>query len=115
MAIAAIKAARPKPQSAPVALTVTKAVECALAVLLMALLWSWHAAAAPIAVRFTEGLTHGFLMLRTIDGGLIASGDLLQVVRGTKVESRMVFHFKDGSLFDERVVFTQQRVFAMES
>ena len=27
----------------------------------------------------------------------------------------MLFHFKDGSLFDETVVFTQQRVFAMQS
>lgn len=73
------------------------------------------AAAAPVAVRFPEGVTHGFLLLRTVDGGLIASGDLLQVARGGKVESRMVFDFKDGSLFDETVVFTQQRVFAMQS
>jgi len=66
-------------------------------------------------VRFTEGVTRGFLVLRTLDGGLIAAGDLLQVARGGKVESRMLFHFKDGSLFDETVVFTQQRVFAMHS
>ena len=66
-------------------------------------------------VRFLEGLTHGFLVLRTLNGVLIASGDLLQVSRGGKVESRMVFHFKDGSLFDETVVFTQQRVFTMQS
>ena len=72
-------------------------------------------AAAPIAVRFAEGVSHGFLLLRTADGGLIASGDLLQVSRGAKVESRMVFRFKDGSLLDETVVFTQQRVFAMQS
>jgi len=84
-------------------------------VLVMALLWPWPVAAAPVAVRFAEGVTHGFLLLRTVDGDLIASGDLLQVGRGGKVESRMVFHFKDGSLFDETVVFTQRRVFAMES
>ena len=71
--------------------------------------------AAPVPVRFVEGATHGFLVLRTLKGGLIASGDLLQVDRGGKVESRMVFHFKDGSVFDETVVFTQQRVFAMQS
>lgn len=86
-----------------------------LLVLVMALLWPWPVAAAPVAVRFAEGLTHGFLLLRTVDGRLIASGDLLQVARGGKVESRMVFRFKDGSLFDETVVFTQQRVFAMQS
>jgi hypothetical protein len=83
--------------------------------LLLALLGPWPLAAAPVAVRFAEGVTHGFLLLSTIDGAVIASGDLLQVGRGAKVESRMVFHFKDGSLFDETVVFTQQRVFAMQS
>jgi hypothetical protein len=71
--------------------------------------------AAPVAVRFAEGATHGFLLLRTADGTLIASGDLLQVARGAKVESRMVFRFKDGSLLDETVVFTQQRDFVMQS
>lgn len=86
-----------------------------LLVLVMALLWPWPVAAAPVAVRFAEGVTHGFLLLRTVDGALIASGDLLQVGRGGKVESRMVFRFKDGSLFDETVVFTQRRVFAMQS
>ena len=96
-------------------LLVTKAVRCGLLALAMALLWPWPVAAAPVAVRFAEGVTHGFLLLRTVDGGLIASGDLLQIARGGKVESRMVFRFKDGSLFDETVVFTQQRVFAMQS
>lgn len=95
-------------------MSVTKA-KMALLVLATALLWPWPLAAAPVAVRFTEGVTRGFLVLRTVDGGLIASGDLLQVARGGKVESRMLFHFKDGSLFDETVVFTQQRVFAMQS
>ncbi len=52
---------------------------------------------------------------RTVNGVLIASGDLLQVRRGREVESRMLFHFKDGSLFDETVVFTQQRVFTLQS
>jgi hypothetical protein len=93
----------------------TKAMTRGLLVLVMALLWPWPVAAAPVAVRFAEGLTHGFLLLRTVDGRLIASGDLLQVARGGKVESRMVFRFKDGSLFDETVVFTQRRVFAMQS
>jgi len=86
-----------------------------LLALVLALLGSWPVAAAPVAVRFAEGVTHGFLLLRTVDGSLIASGDLLQIVLGGKVESRMVFHFKDESLFDEKVVFTQRRVFAMES
>ncbi len=81
----------------------------------MVLLAPCPLAAAPVAVRFAEGATHGFLLLRTVDGVLIATGDLLQVNRGGEVESRMVFRFKDGSTFDETVLFTQQRVFAMQS
>ena|SRR3989442_1763347 len=74
------------------------------------------AAAAPVSVSFVEGITHGFLLLRTVDGVLIAQGDLLQVGRSSgEVESRMVFRFKDGSMFDETVVFTQRRVFTMQN
>lgn len=79
------------------------------------LLWPRPLAADTIPVRFSEGLTHGFLVLRTSDGIFIASGDLLQVGRDGQVESRMVFRFKDGSVFDETVVFTQQGVFTMQS
>lgn len=71
-----------------------------LPVLMAGLLWLHAAAAAPVAVRFPEGLTHGFLVLRTLDGALIASGDLLQSMRGAEVESRMVFRFKDGLLLE---------------
>jgi hypothetical protein len=92
-----------------------KAVMRWLLALAMVLLSPWPLAVAPVAVRFAEGPTHGFLLLRTVDGTIVASGDLMQVGRGGKVESRRVFRFKDGSLFDETVVFTQQRVFAMES
>lgn len=79
------------------------------------LLWPHQLAAAPIPVRFSEGIAHGFLVLSTLDGVFIASGDLLQVDLDGKVESRMVFRFKDGSVFDERVEFTQKSVFAMQS
>lgn len=92
-----------------------RAVTLSVLLFVAALQWPCPLAAAPVPVRFVEGLTHGFLVLRTLNGVLIASGDLLQVSRGGEVESRMVFHFKDGSLFDETVVFTQQRVFTQKS
>ncbi|HEY2975914.1 MAG TPA: hypothetical protein VGJ48_25595 [Pyrinomonadaceae bacterium] len=79
------------------------------------LLWLGPAPAAPVSVRFVEGATHGFLVLRTVNGVLVASGELLQVGRGGQVESRMVFRFKDGSVFDETVVFTQQGVFTLQN
>jgi len=87
----------------------------ALLVFLAGMAWVSFAAAGPVAARFPEGIAHGFLVLRTTDGALIASGDLLQFVRRGAVESRMVFRFKDGSILDETVVFTQKRVFAMQS
>jgi hypothetical protein len=93
----------------------TRTATLCLLILVTVLLWLRQASAAPVAVRFVEGATHGFLVLRNINGGLLASGDLLQRQRGRQVESRMVFRFKDGSLYDETVVFTQERVFTMQS
>src|SRR5579862_2849415 len=63
----------------------------------------------PVKVRHAEGLVHGFLALRTLDGTTIADGDLLQSARGTLVTSRLVFHFKDGSLHDETTVYSQRQ------
>jgi hypothetical protein len=91
-----------------------RAMLCFLA-LATVILPSHPAAAAPVGVRFVEGSLHGFIVLRTVDGVLIASGDLLQTRRGGEVESRMLFRFKDGSVFDETVVFTQERVFTLQS
>src|SRR5207244_1055776 len=82
---------------------------------LAAALCAQPVAADPVAVRFTEGVAHGFLALRTPEGGFVASGDLLQVVRRGAVESRMLFRFKDGSMLDETVVFSQERVFTLLS
>jgi len=69
----------------------------------------------PMAVRFTEGLTHGFLALTTLDGRRIAYGDLIQTARGFRVTSRLVFHFADGSLYDDTTVFTQRQRFRLIS
>jgi hypothetical protein len=92
----------------------TRAATFGLLVLVMALVWPRPLASAPVPVRFVQGSMHGFLVLHTANGPLLASGDLLQVGRGGEIESRMVFRFKDGSVFDERVMFTQQRVFTMQ-
>jgi hypothetical protein len=69
----------------------------------------------PVPVRFAEGIVHGFLSLRTADGALVANGDLIQVARGDRVTSRLVFHFKDGSLRDETSVFSQRQSFRLIS
>lgn len=71
--------------------------------------------AADVPVRFIEGSLHGFIVLRTVEGAQLAQGDLYQLARSGEVEGHMVFHFDDGSLFEEIVVFTQERVFTMKS
>jgi hypothetical protein len=52
--------------------------------------------AAPLAVRHREGLVHGFLVLRTLDGDSLADGDLIQVAHGDRVTSRLVFRLRTG-------------------
>src|ERR1700737_4586113 len=69
--------------------------------------------ANPVAVRYAEGVVRGFLALRTLDGTLLANGDLIQVARGDRVTVRLVFRFKDGSVHDEAAVFSQRRNFRL--
>jgi hypothetical protein len=73
-------------------------------------------AAEPILVKYAEGVTRGFPVLRSLSGERLAQGELVQIPRGGDVvESRLTFHFKDGSLYDERVVFSQRDVFTLLS
>ncbi len=71
--------------------------------------------AESIPVRYPEGTIHGFLALRTLDGKLLAGGDLTEVHRGNQMVSRLVFRFKDGSVDDERTVFSQRGTFRLIS
>ena len=71
--------------------------------------------AEPVPVQHLEGLTHGFLSLRSPEGRLLASGDLIQNMRNDRVTSRLVFHFKDGSLSDETTVFSERGQFLLLS
>lgn len=71
------------------------------------------AQAGPVAVRHLEGPAYGILVLTSTAGRLLAHGESIQTVRGHHVDSRLVFRFKDGSLFDERVLFSQEKVFSL--
>ena len=64
-------------------------------------------------MRYPEGLVHGFLSLSNLDGTKLADGELIQFSKGNRVTSRLVFRFKDGSLHDETVVFSQRGRFRM--
>lgn len=67
----------------------------------------------PTAVLYPEGLVHGYLALRTLAGETLAAGELLQKAQGDRVTSRLVFHFKDGSLHEEEAVFSQRGHFRL--
>ena len=67
-----------------------------------------NATTEPIPVRYLEGTVHGFLAVRSEKGRIIASGDFIQSVRGDQVVTRVIFHFRDGSIDDETTVFSQQ-------
>ncbi len=66
-------------------------------------------------MRHREGLTHGFLALRTLDGTRLADGELTQVAEGDRVTSRLTFRFKDGSLYDDTTIFSQRAAFQLVS
>ena len=86
------------------------------AVLVLAgILWSCRASSEPVAVRFPEGTLRGLLALRSPNGELLASGDMIQTVREKQVTSRVTYRFRDGSIQDETAVFTQEGQFRLIS
>jgi hypothetical protein len=68
-----------------------------------------------VTVHRTQGTFHGFLVLKSLDGKILAAGDLVQVAHGNRVTSRLTYRFRDGSLDDETTVFTQGRTFRLIS
>ncbi len=81
----------------------------------LALLYAPGLVNGQIAVQHKEGLVHGFLVLRTLEGETVADGELLQNARGDLVTSRLIFHFKDGSLHDDTAVFSERGHFRLIS
>jgi hypothetical protein len=77
------------------------------------LLTSPAQAQSTVEVRYAEGLIRGFLVLRAMDGEVLAHGDLAQVARDERVTSHLVLRFDDGSVYDETVHFSQQGSFRL--
>src|SRR5438093_5064292 len=71
--------------------------------------------AEQVRVRHMEGLMHGFLALRTLDGRRLADGEMTQIAEGDRVTSRLIFRFKDGSVYDDTAIFSQQGAFRVLS
>lgn len=80
---------------------------------LLVLALSGLAVGAAIPVHYPEGVVRAFPVLRSLAGEKLAQGDLTQVARGDRVTSRLVFRFRDGSVHDETVVFSQRDVFRL--
>lgn len=71
------------------------------------------ASAEPVGVQYREGTVHGFLVLKDSNDSVLTYGDQLQTVVDATVTSKTVFHFLDGSVFEEQVIFTQDDVLRM--
>lgn len=73
------------------------------------------ARAEQVKVRHRVGSAHGFLVLHNEAGAVIASGELTQLPVGSLIRQRVVFHFLDGSLDDETVLYSQRQTLRLVS
>ena len=73
------------------------------------------ATAEPVAVRFPETPGNRALVLRSLDGKILAQGSVTVTVRDGRATSQVVFHFTDGSVQDETTEFSQNDVFRLLS
>jgi hypothetical protein len=71
--------------------------------------------AEQIPVRHKEGVMHGFLALRTLEGNKLADGEMIQVTEGDTVTDDLIFRFRDGSIYEEKTLFTQKGRFRLLS
>lgn len=71
------------------------------------------ATADPVAVRFAPEPARVPLVLLDSSARQIASGDWTQRVDGDRIVGRLVFHFADGSLYDETTTFTARGRFGL--
>lgn len=78
-----------------------------------ALLLATGVFATQVEVHYQEGVSHGYLTLRDTNGRLIADGEDSQIASGASVTSRLLFRFKDGSLYDDTTVFIERGVFRL--
>jgi len=88
---------------------------CGAFVVAIAFLAPSSSRSEPVAVRHSEGLAHGFVILQTPEGATLADGDLIQNSSGTRVTTRLILRFKDGSRHEETTVYTQRTRFRLVS
>lgn len=80
---------------------------------LLLVILSWKSIGAPIPAKHKQGSLHGYLLLKSGDGKVLAVGDQVNVIHGDQIRSRLVFHFRDGSIDDESTTFQQGTSFQL--
>jgi hypothetical protein len=66
-------------------------------------------AAQSVTVRVPEGGVRGFLVLRALgDDRVLAHGELQSSPRGNRMETRLTWRFRDGSLQDETTTYVER-------
>jgi hypothetical protein len=84
------------------------------AVLIAALILSSEALYSDVVkIRHREGPARGFVVVRDLSGKIVGSGELIQVEKRNRLVSRLIMHFKDGSLYDDMTEFTQRGNFKL--
>lgn len=73
------------------------------------------ATAEPVAVHFPETPYNRALVLRSLDGKILARGGVTVTIRDGRATSQVVFQFTDGSVHDETTLFSQNDVFRLLS
>lgn len=70
---------------------------------------------AAVPVHYVQGASHAFLVIRSESGAILGYGELLQLIHGDRVNSRLTYHFRDGSVDDETTIFSQRASFHLIS
>ena len=70
-------------------------------------------AADQVPVRQKEGVTHGFLSLRSLDGKKLAEGESTETTHGDIVADHLIFRFRDGSSYEDTSEFSQKTRFRL--
>lgn len=68
-----------------------------------------------VPVHHVQGTSHAFMVVRGESGSLLGYGELVQLVHGDRVNSRLTFHFRDGSVDDDTTIFAQRATFHLIS
>jgi len=101
------------PSAQPPAWRFEARLACLVALVAVLITWGAVLHGEAVAVAYPEGSLRGFLTLRESSNEELASGDLVQVARGGRITTQVVFRFRDGSLHDETAVFSQRGHFRL--